>query len=40
MLKPRAMALRAQLLALARGIERIEALPNYPKTYPPHWRGP
>ena len=24
--------------ALARWIERIEALPNYAKTYPPHWR--
>lgn len=24
--------------ALARWIERIEALPNYVRTYPPHWR--
>jgi len=25
--------------ALARWIERIEALPGYERTYPPHWRG-
>ena len=25
--------------ALARWIGRIEALPNYASTYPPHWRG-
>src|SRR4026209_841242 len=23
---------------LARWVERIEALPNYQRTYPPHWR--
>ncbi len=26
--------------ALARWIERIEALPGYQRTYPPHWRNP
>ncbi len=25
--------------ALARWIERIESLPNYERTYPPHWRN-
>jgi glutathione S-transferase len=23
---------------IARWVERIEALPNYQRTYPPHWR--
>jgi hypothetical protein len=25
--------------ALARWISRVEALPGYAKTYPPHWRA-
>ena len=24
---------------LARWVERVEALPNYYRTYPPHWRN-
>ena len=26
--------------ALARWIQRIESLPGYARTYPPHWRDP
>jgi glutathione S-transferase len=26
--------------ALARWISRVEALPGYDRTYPPHWRSP
>jgi hypothetical protein len=26
--------------ALARWIARIESLPGYDRTYPPHWREP
>ena len=40
-----AQELRARLLpldvnfpAIARWIERVQALPGYEKTYPPHWR--
>jgi glutathione S-transferase len=25
--------------ALARWVARVEALPGYEKTYPPHWRN-
>jgi glutathione S-transferase len=44
--KPTAVQLGARFLpmernypALARWIHRIEALPGYQRTYPPHWRG-
>ena len=44
--RPEAAELGARFLpiernypALARWIERIEALPGYQRTYPPHWRG-
>ena len=43
--RPAAAALGARFLpmernypALARWIARVEALPNYDRTYPPHWR--
>jgi glutathione S-transferase len=45
LIKPAAAELGARFLpmernypALARWIERIESLPGYDKTYPPHWR--
>jgi len=45
--KPIAAELRGRFLpmetnypALARWIQRIEALPGYDRTYPPHWRQP
>ena len=33
------MPLASYYPKLARWAERIEALPNYQRTYPPHWRA-
>ncbi len=45
--KPQAHELSARFLplathypALARWVARVEALPGYDRTYPPHWRSP
>jgi hypothetical protein len=44
--KPAAAGLRSRFLPLdvnypsiARWIHRVEALPGYERTYPPHWRA-
>ena len=44
--KPQARELSSRFLplavnypALARWIARVEALPGYERTYPPHWRS-
>ncbi len=37
-LRARLLPLEANFPAIARWIKRIEALPGYDRTYPPHWR--
>jgi hypothetical protein len=44
--RPSAAALSARFLpmernypALARWVSRVEAMPGYERTYPPHWRS-
>jgi glutathione S-transferase len=38
-LSTRFLPLEVNYPALARWIKRVEALPGYEKTFPPHWRG-
>jgi len=35
----RFLPLEVNYPALARWVKRVEALPGYERTYPPHWRG-
>jgi len=37
-LRSRFLPMATTYPALARWIARVEALPGYDKTYPPHWR--
>jgi glutathione S-transferase len=37
-LRSRFLPMETTYPALARWIKRVEALPGYDKTYPPHWR--
>jgi glutathione S-transferase len=39
-LRSRFLPLAANYPALARWFARVEALPGYARTYPPHWRAP
>jgi glutathione S-transferase len=40
-LRSRFLPMEATYPAIARWIERMEQLPGYDRTYPPHWRdGP
>ena len=39
-LRSRLLPLEANYPAIAAWIKRVEALPGYERTYPPHWREP